>query len=88
MAQRVRDAAPTIRAVRGHAAGIRDATTREALRLLESGRDAEAVIGYLAHTLTNKLLHAPSARLRKAGEEGDDVTLEAARNLFGIDDDQ
>jgi glutamyl-tRNA reductase len=88
MAQRVRDAAPTIRAVRGRAAGIRDETTRQALRLLESGRDAESVIGHLAHTLTNKLLHAPSTRLRKAGEEGDDVILDAARSLFGIDDDQ
>jgi len=87
MAQRVRDAAPTIRAVRGQAAEIRDEAARHALHLLEGGRDAEAVLDHLARTLTNKLMHGPSTRLRKAGEEGDDALLDAARNLFGIKDD-
>ncbi len=39
-----------------------------------------------APTLTNKLMHLPSARLRKAGEEGDMELLRAARELFGLDE--
>lgn len=34
-----------------------------------------------------KLLHSPSVRLREAGEASDDATVIAARELFGIVDD-
>jgi glutamyl-tRNA reductase len=39
----------------------------------------------LAHTLTNRLLHAPSARLRAAAEQGDMTLLNAAERLFSTD---
>ncbi len=87
MAQRIRDAAPTIRAMRGKAEEIRDDVFRNARRLLEGGRSPEEVLEYLARTLTNKLMHIPSSELRKASERGDGDILRAAKNLFGIDDD-
>jgi glutamyl-tRNA reductase len=87
MAQRIRDAAPTIRAMRGKADEIREDVAENARRLLARGRDPEDVLDFLARTLTNKLMHLPSSELRKAGERGDDEILRAARNLFGITDD-
>jgi glutamyl-tRNA reductase len=87
MAQRVRDAAPTIRAMRGKADEIREDVAENARRLLARGRDPEEVLDFLARTLTNKLMHLPSSELRKAGERGDDEILRAARNIFGIADD-
>lgn len=85
LAQKVRDAAPTIRAMRGSAERIRTDVTQQAIKLLESGRDPAAVVDFLAHSLTNKLMHQPSAQLRRAGERGDDDLLLAARDLFGLD---
>jgi glutamyl-tRNA reductase len=87
MAQRVRDAAPTIRAMRSKADEIRENVAQNARRLLDRGREPEEVLDFLARTLTNKLMHLPSSELRKAGERGDEDVLRAARHLFGISDD-
>jgi glutamyl-tRNA reductase len=87
LAQRVRDAAPTIRAMRGKADEIRESVTDYAMRLLAGGRPPEDVVQTVARTLTNKLMHLPSSELRKAGERGDEEVLRAARSLFGIEDD-
>jgi glutamyl-tRNA reductase len=38
----------------------------------------------LAVTLTNRLLHAPSAALREAAEGGDAALAEAAARLFRV----
>jgi glutamyl-tRNA reductase len=82
---KTRDAAPTIRSVRGQADDIREAVTEQARRMLASGRPPEEVLSFLAQTLTNKLLHHPSVSLRRAGEDGDEELLVAARRLFGLD---
>jgi glutamyl-tRNA reductase len=42
------------------------------------------VLNFLAQTLTNKLLHAPSAQLRAAGSNGQTQLLEAASTLFQL----
>ena len=39
--------------------------------MLAAGRDPREVIEFLAATLTNRLLHGPSQRLREAAERGD-----------------
>jgi glutamyl-tRNA reductase len=39
--------------------------------MLASGRPGEEVIEYLANTLTNRLLHAPTQALRHASELAD-----------------
>ena len=82
---KTRDAAPTIRSVRSRAEDIRLAVSEQAQRMLESGRSPAEVMDFLSRTLTNKLLHLPSVGMRRAGEEGDEELLTAARRLFGLE---
>jgi glutamyl-tRNA reductase len=77
-----REAAPAIRDIRSHAEGLRDAALAEARRQLAAGRPADEVLAQLAATLTNRLLHAPTAALREAAESGDAALAEAAARLF------
>jgi glutamyl-tRNA reductase len=71
--------------VRSHAEEIRSAVNEQAQRMLESGRTPAEVMDFLSRTLTNKLMHLPSVSLRRAGEEGDQELLVAARRLFGLE---
>ncbi|MGH6782632.1 MAG: hypothetical protein ACREB5_11085, partial [Sphingomonadaceae bacterium] len=81
---KVRDVAPMIRELRAQAEAARDQTLEHARRMLAAGRPPEEVLGYLAGTLTNRLLHAPSAALRDAAESGDTALAEAAARLFRV----
>lgn len=78
------DAATLIQDYRERAERLRDEVLTKALRQLAGGTPAQEVIGFLAHSLTNKLLHGPSARLRQAGRDGQDELLEAANELFQL----
>ena len=64
----------------------RDAVLARARRLLDGGRSPEQALEFLANTLTNKLLHAPSSNLRAAAQRGDDELLRAAERLFDTPD--
>lgn len=77
------DAVPTIRQLRDDAEVVRAQTTEQARRMLAAGRDPREVIEFLAATLTNRLMHAPSQRLRDAAERGEVELLQAAKALFG-----
>lgn len=65
----------------------RDEVLAKAQAMLAKGRSAEEALGFLANTLTNKLLHAPSSRLRDAALSGDLDLLHAAGRLYGLDPD-
>ncbi len=78
------DAVGLIQDYRRQAGQIRDEVLTKALRMLESGKPAEDVLNFLAQTLTNKLLHAPSTQLREAGSNGQHELLEAANALFQL----
>jgi len=78
------DAVPTIRAVREHAATLRDHTLEQAQHMLDGGASPEDVLKFLAETLTNRLLHAPTAYLRQAAHEGRDHVVRQAHELFGL----
>jgi glutamyl-tRNA reductase len=80
------DAVNLIQDYRRRAESLRDDVLAAAKKRLESGKPPEEALAFLAHTLTNKLLHAPSARLRKAGREGEVQLLEAANELFELED--
>jgi glutamyl-tRNA reductase len=80
-------AVPTIREMRASAELLRAQTLDHATRLLASGRTPEDALAYLADTLTNRLLHAPTQQLREAGEAGDEPLVDAARRLFNLDTD-
>ncbi len=79
------DAVPTIRQLRNDAEALRAQTTEQARRMLMAGRDPREVVEFLAATLTNRLLHGPSQRLREAAERGDIEVVQAARALFAPD---
>jgi glutamyl-tRNA reductase len=76
------DAVPTIRQLRAEAQAIRAQTLEQAQRMLAAGRGPQEVLDFLATTLTNRLMHAPSQRLREAAERGDADLIEAAKALF------
>jgi len=70
-----RNTAP-LKRLREHGERTRDAVVDKARRQLHNGRSPEAVLDWLAHTLTNTLLHPPTVALREAALTGD---LELAR---------
>jgi len=72
--------------IRNHAAAYRDDVLNKARAMLARGKPADEALEFLAHTLTNKLLHHPSARLREAALSGDTELLHAAERLYGPDD--
>jgi glutamyl-tRNA reductase len=80
------NAVSTIRAIRENAETQRDQELERAIRLINSGKDAEQVMGELANRLTNKLIHTPSVQLKQAGYDDRQDIFDAARVLFDIDD--
>ncbi len=73
--------------VRNLAETSRDEVLAKARGMLLRGRSPEEALDFLAHTLTNKLLHAPSANLRAAALRGDTELLLAAEKLFDAEPD-
>lgn len=69
-----------------HARMNSDELVAKALRKIEAGKDTEKVITQLANTLTKRILHLPSTRLRQAAEEQDDELLRIANRLFEPED--
>jgi len=56
--------------------------TEKALRKLRAGQDPAEVVQQLASTLTNRILHLPSKRLREVAESQDYEMLKAADRIF------
>lgn len=83
---RSQDSASSIRALRQQAEDARDEALDRARRQLINGKDPAAVLDILAHTLTNKLIHAPCAGLREAAAEGDITMLNLIRSLYRLGD--
>jgi glutamyl-tRNA reductase len=79
---RAQDAGPAIRALRQQADSIRQQTVEQARRMLQAGKSTDEVIDYLANTLTNRLLHAPTQALRQAAELADLALAETVTRLL------
>lgn len=79
------EAVPAIRALRDHAAAIRDQTLEQARQRLAQGEPPEQVLRFLADTLSNRLMHAPTAQLRQAAHEGREQLIRDIHALFGVD---
>jgi glutamyl-tRNA reductase len=75
-----------LRIMRADAEAQRDAVLARAREMLSNGRDPAEALEYLANTLTGKLLHTPSVRLREAAQSGDSALLDAAARLFDSQD--
>lgn len=82
------DAVSTVRALRSKMEELRDAELDKAQRALGRGEDPQTVMAALARNLTNKLLHSPSAQLRKASSLGRGDVLAWSRELFELEPDE
>jgi glutamyl-tRNA reductase len=85
---RTHEAGPAIRALRQQADAIRQQTLDQARRMLAAGKPADAVMDYLANTLTNRLLHGPTQALRNASEAAETVVAEALNRIIGDERDR
>ncbi len=85
--ERAKQVNPIITALRSHGQSIRDEVADQARRRLAKGVDSSEVIEYATAAMMKKLLHNPSVRLREAGEASEKDIIEAARLLFGLDED-
>jgi glutamyl-tRNA reductase len=79
------DVAPVIRRLRADAESVRAHSAAQARRMLAAGKDPNEVVEFLATTLTNRLMHAPSQRLREAAERGDEELVRAFEYVFAAD---
>ncbi|MBI2383559.1 MAG: glutamyl-tRNA reductase [Gammaproteobacteria bacterium] len=79
-----RDSAETIRALRAKARDYRDEVLDKARRKLAAGAPADEVLAYVADTLSNKLLHAPSAKLRETDAIEQALLLNSVQKLFDL----
>jgi glutamyl-tRNA reductase len=82
---RTRDAAPLIRRLREEADRTRQRTLEQARVMLAHGKSQDEVLSFLANTLTNRLIHAPSQRLRDAAETGDGEIIETIADIYRLD---
>ncbi len=69
---------------RAHAHGLE--LVQRAHKRLEAGHDPAVVLGQLASTLTNRILHQPSLKMRQAAEQQDYEVLRTAERIFGDDE--
>ena len=78
------NAVSTLRAFRDKADAIREGELERALKALEKGESADAVLSGLARSLTQKLIHSPSVQMKKASAAGRDELLELTAELFEL----
>ncbi len=71
-----------LKRLRAHGEAARADVLAKARQQLAAGQAPEAVLDFLAHTLTNRLLHAPTAALRDAALNGDMDLARATDKLF------
>ncbi|MGH8031539.1 MAG: glutamyl-tRNA reductase [Luteimonas sp.] len=82
-----------LKRLRAHGAAARDDVLAKAKTQLAAGQSPDAVLDFLANTLTNRLLHAPTAALRDAALAGDTELLGALDRLLvekaqGVSDEE
>jgi glutamyl-tRNA reductase len=79
------DSVSTIREFREQSMAIQQEELEKAIAKLHGGGNPEQILRQLAHGLTNKLIHTPTSQIRQASFEGDAGLLQAARQLFDLD---
>lgn len=78
----------TMRKYREHAECIRDTALANAQKQLSNGKPAEQVLNDLARQLTNKLIHKPTTQIKQAGMDGRTELVDAAIELFDLQQEQ
>ena len=77
-------AVDAVKEYRQMAEQLREQELQRALRGLARGDDPQQVVTQLARTITNKLIHSPTAGLKQASAEGRHDLLASARKLLGL----
>ena len=75
-----------LKRLRAHGEAAKADVLSRAQQQLAAGQDPSEVLNYLAHTLTNRLLHAPTIALREAALTGNAELARAAEKLFADGD--
>lgn len=75
-----------LKRLRAHGETARAEVLAKAKQQLAAGHSPDAVLDFLAHTLTNRLLHAPTVALREAAISGDTELMHAVDRLMHADD--
>ena len=73
-----------VRQYRQHAEDLRQQQMAKALANLHRGQDPKAVLEQLSRSLTNKLIHAPSAAMNRAVSDADPSLLQYAERILGL----
>lgn len=81
-------AAKFLKRLRSHAEQSGNELVDKALKQIKAGKDPEKVVRQLASSLTNKILHVPSIRLRQAAESKEYGILKAADWIFEVKEDR
>ena len=71
-----------LKRLRAHGEAARADVLAKAKQQLAAGQPPDAVLDFLAHTLTNRLLHAPTVALRQAAITGDTELMRAVDHLL------
>jgi glutamyl-tRNA reductase len=77
-------ASDSIRAYRSKIDLIKQSALDKSLKQLQLGQNPEDILQQLAHTLSNKIMHTPTTRMREAAEHEDTQLLNAARILLDL----
>jgi glutamyl-tRNA reductase len=77
-------AVDTVKEYRQMAEQVREGELQRALRALSRGDDPGQVATLLARSITNKLIHSPTAGLKEASAAGRQDLLTTARRLLGL----
>ncbi|GAB5453269.1 MAG: glutamyl-tRNA reductase [Halioglobus sp.] len=82
---RALNAVDAVKTYRTQAERLRQSELERAQRALARGEDSQQVLEKLSRAITNKLIHAPTAGLKKASAEGRQDVLEKACELLGLE---
>lgn len=81
------DTLTTLKAFRHKFEKERDMCVKQALSELQMGKSAEEVLKRLSHMLFNRLMHAPTMRLRRAGFYQEEDILQFTKELFELNNE-
>lgn len=85
---RAQDHMDTIRQYRARTEQLRQEVFDKALSLLHNGKSPEEALQFLAHTLSNKLVHDATTAMHHAARNGDHALLASAKTLFNLSSDE
>ncbi|WP_088330827.1 glutamyl-tRNA reductase [Lacimicrobium sp. SS2-24] len=77
-----------VRAYREQNEALKLKLQQRAIKQLQEGKAAEAVVTELANKLTNSLIHAPTKAIKHAAAQKDDSTLALLREALGLGSDK